>query len=320
VLVHDTERIAPHDRLEAVNAVFNDNESPQWVGYAGEVVRHRMYLFDLGPGAHVLRNIGTGLYIVRDERHVSRGAPEQFALFMQLRGSGLLTAAEGEGLVVPGQLSLLDTTRPYAYRQSAISDHKVLMLEPELLDLPIDMIRAAAPLLRGSPVYGLVRAHFRELCNTTTALPADAAAAVGKATAQLVKALVTTAADDRRQSEAMDDTMLLRITMFIDAHLHDPHLDAQRIAATHNMSVRQLYYRWARSRHEVGLAEWIVQQRLRRAANALAEAPEDISIAAIARASGFTNISHFSRRFRDVYGTSPQGWRDAHRLREEGPR
>ncbi|MEV0685614.1 helix-turn-helix domain-containing protein [Nocardia sp. NPDC050378] len=313
MLVHDTAEIAPRERVDAVNAVFNDRESPQSVTYTTDAVsRHQMYLDDLGPGVHVLRNRGTGLYIVRDARHVAQGAPEQFALFMQMRGSGLLTAVEGSGLIGPGRLSLLDTTRPYTYRQSAFSDHKVVILEPSVLDLPIDILRSAAPGLLGSPLYPLVRAHFSELCNTTTELPQAATSAVGQATVQLVKALVTTAAEDHRQHEAMDDALLLRISLFIDAHLHDADLDATNIATAHSISIRQLYYRWSRSGRELGLAEWILQRRLDRAGNLLADAGRALPIATVARRSGFRNVTHFNRRFRDAYGMSPREWRDAH--------
>ncbi|MGW0247176.1 helix-turn-helix domain-containing protein [Nocardia goodfellowii] len=314
MLIHDTDLIAPGDRVEAVNAVFNDNESPQSVTYATDRIRrHRMRMFDLGPGAHVLRNTGTGLYIVRNAQHVAQGAPEQFALFMQLRGAGLLEATEGSGMIQPGRLALLDTTRPYTYRQPEDSDHKVVILEPGLLDLPVDVIRSAAPALRASPVYPLVRAHFLELCNTSTALPAAAAHAVGQATVHLIRALVTTAAEDARRDEAMQDSLLLRITLFIDAHLHDPALDAARIAQAHNISVRQLYYRWSRSDHEFGLAEWILRRRLDRAGSELTARHDNATVAAVARGNGFTNITHFNRRFREHYGMSPSEWRGAHR-------
>lgn len=320
MLVHDTELLTPRERVEAINAALNDKTSPQSVTYVTDrITRHQMHMFDLGPGVHVLRNSGTGLYIVRNDRHVAQGAPELFSLYMQLRGSALLTAVEGEGIVSPGRLGLLDTTRPYTYRQSATSDHKVVIFEPGLLDLPIDVLRSAAARLSASPVYPLVQAHFLELCNTPADLPPDAAVAVGQATVQLIRALVTTAAEDRRQSESMDDSALLRISLFIDAHLHDPGLDPRRIAAAHDMSVRQLYYRWARSGRELGVTEWILRRRLDRAGNTLADPTDDAPIGVVARRSGFTNVSHFNRRFRDAYGMSPREWREVHRI-ERGPR
>lgn len=321
MLVHDSDLIAPADRVAALNAVFEDNENPQAVSYAADAedVRHRMYLLDLGRGIHVLRNVGTGLHIVRNARHVARGAPDQFAIFMPVRGSGALSTAEdGGGVMEPGRITLLDTSRPYSYRQSRLSDNKVVIFDPVLLDLPIDVLRAAAPGLPASPVYPLVRAHFAELGNTPTDLPATAAAAVGQATVQLVRALVATATGDRRGRDALAESLVVRVSLYIDAHLHDPALTPRRIAAAHEVSLRQLYTHWAAAGRAVGVAEWIIRRRLRRAAAVLAGAVADPVIGELAHRVGFTNISHFNRRFRQEYGMSPGAWREAHR--GEAPR
>jgi len=315
VVVHDTDSIPAPDRIDSLNAAFADRESPQSVTYVNTAaIRHRMELFDLGFGMHLLRNVGTGLHIVRSARHVRQGAPDQLAIAMQTRGWGLAVTSDGPVAFAPGGLKIVDTTKPYTYQQSAVSDHTVMLIDPTLLALPMDVLRKAAPGLRASPVYGLVRAHFVGLCNTPTDLPADAAASVGLATVQLIRALITTSIDDPRRAEAMHDTEAVRITMFIESLLHDPTLSVERIAAAHNVSARQLYNIWARSGNETTIAEWIMHRRLERARRSLADADPRVSIAAVARASGFTNMSHFSQRFRKAFQTTPREWRDLRRV------
>lgn len=314
LLVYDSDLIAPADRAAALDAVFNDHENPQSVTYVVDrEIRHRMSMVDLGPGVHVLRNTGTGLCVVRSARHIAQGAPEQFAMFMPVRGAGLLTTDEGAGLTEPGQVTLIDTSRPYMYRQSAVSDNKVVIFDPGLLDMPVDVIREAAPFLPASPVYPLVRAHFAELCHTTTELPAEAAQAVGQATVQLVRALVTTARDERSGRAEMDDSLIVRVGLYIDAHLHDPALTPRRIAEAHDVSLRRLYSRWAEAGRRIGVAEWIIQRRLRRAAAFLTESRVEPVVAEVARRTGFTNVSHFNRRFRAEYGMAPLQWRNQQR-------
>jgi hypothetical protein len=95
------------------------------------------------------------------------------AVFMQTRGRGLLDANGAHSISDPGQLCLLDTTRPYAYRQLGDNDHKVLLIDPSLLARP---------------------GAFRQLCQDSADLPPAAMAMVGRATAELVRALITTAA------------------------------------------------------------------------------------------------------------------------------
>ncbi|WP_280400728.1 helix-turn-helix domain-containing protein [Nocardia carnea] len=314
MLLHDSDLIAPADRAAALEAAFNDNENPQSVTYVTDRdIRHRMSLIDLGPGVHVLRNTGTGLCVVRNARHVAAGAPDQFAIYMPVRGAGLLTTADGAHLTEAGQVTLIDTARPYTYRQSVHSDNKVVIFDPGLLGLPVDTVRDAAPFLPASPVYPLVRAHFAELCNTPADLPPDAAHAVGQATVQLVRALVTTARDDRQGRAALDDNLAVRVSLYIDAHLHDPLLDPRRIAEAHGVSVRRLYTRWSEAGRDTGIAEWIIRRRLRRAAALLAGSDAEPVVADIARRTGFTNVSHFNRRFRGEYGMAPREYRAVQR-------
>ena len=306
----DTETLAPGDRSEALREAFRNNTAPQIVTFStSRPVRHRMELFELGQAAHMLRNTGTGLNIIRGPRQVRQAAPEQLAIGLQMRGQGLLEAASKDETCEPGHLVLVDVTRPYSFRQSVVSDHKVLLIEQPHLALPVDVVRAAAPLLKNSPLYDLVRMHLWRLCDGLGEVTPEVQAMVGRATQELVRALIATAADDVRQREALQATLQLRITLYIDAHLHDPSLDAEKIAAAHNVSTRQLYKLWART-DSLPLSQWIITRRLERAHNQLADLdPALTTIAAVARGCGFVDMSHFSRRFREAYGTTPRDWR-----------
>lgn len=312
MLILDSDSIEPGDRETALDAAFNSSEVPQRLRYVvpPACVRHRIELFELGPGAHLLRNTGTGVHIIRGPKEVRSGAPEQVAISLQARSSGHLEADGEQYIKKPGDLSLQDTTRPYSYKQSSCSDHKVMLVDPALLTLPVDLMRTAAHSLAASPLYPLVQQHFTALCDSSKDLSPEASARLGRATAQLVAALITTAVGDGRQYEALSNTLLQRIVMYIDAHLSDPSLSADQIAATHNISLRQLYRMWGSSGHGTPVAEWILQRRLERARDQLTDLdPGKISIAAIAHGNGFASASHFTRRFRQMSGTTPREWR-----------
>ncbi|MBJ8341961.1 helix-turn-helix domain-containing protein [Antrihabitans sp. YC3-6] len=88
----------------------------------------------------------------------------------------------------------------------------------------------------------------------------------------------------------------------------DTELSAETIAAAHNISVRYLYKITANA--EFTLAQWITNQRLLAARAELANPTSAYrSVAMIARTWGFTNPAHFSRRFRDAFGSTPREWR-----------
>jgi AraC family transcriptional regulator, positive regulator of tynA and feaB len=311
MLVLDSDRFAPGDRNAALDATFNSREVPQRVSYVvpTRVVRHRIELFELGPRVHLLHNSGTGIRVLRGPREVRSSAPEQVALGYQRSGSGLLEAAGQRHVQRAGDLCLIDTTRPYAYEQSPRSDHTVLLLDPALLQLPVDLTRSAAQSLPASPLYRLVRQHLDSLCDIPEELAPQARARLGRAAAELVAALITTAVSDDGGSAPMHDTLPDRIAMYIDARLHDPALSAQQIAAAHHVSLRQLYYLWAGAAGGVPLAEWILRRRLDRALGQLAGPDQSATIAAIARRNGFTNASHFARRFRQAFEMTPRDWR-----------
>jgi AraC-like DNA-binding protein len=179
----------------------------------------------------------------------------------------------------------------------------------DLLGLPEDLVRSAAPRLAASPLHDLVREYLRGLAGSAGELAgSSAAASVGTATVELVRALLISAAeDDRRRTATQHETLLTRVRVYAAQHLFDPDLTADTIARAHNVSVRQLYKAFAEA--DLRLEQWVLAQRLEAARARLASpAGRRRSIAATSRATGFRDASHFSRRFRAAYGMTPREW------------
>lgn len=312
MLLFDTASVPAQDRTDALDAALNSAVMPQSFSFVSErVIRHRTEYWDLGPGIQLMRSTGAGLDTLRTARHVRQAAPEVIVLGLPMRSPILSAGPDGtETAHSPGGIVLLDTTRPYHVRYSEVMHHTSLLIEPARLSLPVDLMRAAAPALRASPVHDLVRSHMLHMCELSPEPGSEMAARLGRATAELVWALITAAAGDGGQFEALDATLDTRIGMYVDAHLHDTGMSASRIAAAHGISVRQLYKVWARAGHELTLSAWIAGRRLERARDQLS-GPDATrsSITAIARACGFANPAHFSARFRTAFGVSPREWR-----------
>jgi AraC-like DNA-binding protein len=136
---------------------------------------------------------------------------------------------------------------------------------------------------------------------------------LGLACMELMHALIVSAAgDDRLTADAARRSQAAQVQAFVRNNLHEPDLTPARIAAANGISVRALYLIF----EEIGasLEQSIIEQRLEGARADLA-APRQrySSVAATARAWGFTNASHFSSRFRAAYGVTPRQWRDANR-------
>jgi AraC-like DNA-binding protein len=178
------------------------------------------------------------------------------------------------------------------------------------LDFPADVIRRAGRILPSSPVYALVQGHMAGMCRRADTLSSGASAeAIGAATLELVRAMISSAGqDDLRSNSVMNETLGTRIMAFVQQNLTDPGLSPEQIAREHHIPVRQLYKLWMHN--ELSLSEWIMNERLEGARRApAAPAAMTATIGAIARRWGFTDPTHFSRRFRGAYGLLPREWR-----------
>jgi len=205
---------------------------------------------------------------------------------------------------------LNDLTAAYDVTWSGLGGSRCFQLPYDRLGLPLDLIRAAVPRIRASPLYDLVRYHLNYLSSEADRLQDDPGlAALGNATTELLRALVASAAaPGSLVRQVREETMLTRILAYARRHLTEPDLGPQRIASAHNISLRQLYTLFQHA--GLGLEPWIITQRLEGARIDLtSHASQHRTIAAIARSWGFTSPSHFATRFRAAYGLSPRDHR-----------
>jgi AraC-like DNA-binding protein len=105
------------------------------------------------------------------------------------------------------------------------------------------------------------------------------------------------------------ESMAVKVRSYIVANLADPGLSVETVAAVHHISVRTLQ----RLFHADGIsvAAWIRRTRLDNCRKQIQDpAFADRPVSAIARCSGFTDASQFSRAYRAEFGESPTDTRD----------
>jgi AraC-like DNA-binding protein len=155
-----------------------------------------------------------------------------------------------------------------------------------------------------------MQAHQARLCAAADALRRpDVRPHVGQATLHLAQPLIASAdATEPRTRAILNEALYTRIVEYVLLHLTDSTLTPKRIATERHISLRHLYR--LRSHNDTGIAEWIIQERLPRAAAALTDDRQRRSpISAIAFSLAFSDAAHFSRRFRAAYGVPPHLWR-----------
>jgi AraC-like DNA-binding protein len=307
-LLLDSGQIAPPHRTDALRAAVGSAIVPSLV-LLDEVAggaSARVEALELGAGVLLLEVATSGCQLSRTARHVRQAAPERLSLSLPRRGRSVAHQADLTWGGTDGELRLLDLARPFAFRQLGPATSQALYADHDQLGLPLDLIRRAAPRLPSSPVYELTRNHLLHLRESAALVEGQPAAALlGSATLDLVRALVVTAAqDDGRTREALAHSLFVRATTHVRQHLGDPDLSPGRVAAEHDVSLRYLHRVFADQGTSVW--EWIVRERLEGARRQLAGDPRPhVTVAAVARRWGFRDARHFARRFRAAYGLSP---------------
>jgi AraC-like DNA-binding protein len=114
---------------------------------------------------------------------------------------------------------------------------------------------------------------------------------------------------------------IMRLRAVIEARLSDHNLDTSTVAAAAGASVR--YANEVLAEQGTSISRLILTRWLARCRSALADAMQaHRTISEIAHGWGFSDMTHFGRRFKQAYGTSPSEYqslsRCPERLRSEG--
>ena len=98
---------------------------------------------------------------------------------------------------------------------------------------------------------------------------------------------------------------LRRVCEYVEAHL-EKNISLQMLASTAGLSMSH-FARAFKQSQGVPPHEYLVRCRVRRVQELLATT--DLPLSEIARASGFSDQSHCTRRFREQVGVTPSGYR-----------
>jgi AraC family transcriptional activator of tynA and feaB len=247
----------------------------------------------------------------RSARDIARADSDDILLCLQLSGIGHFHQDGREGANENGSFLLIDTRRPFSIffpeRVRSIT-FKIARadLEARLGDVAGLTARAITPV--GS-VAGLASGFLSMLSERLDAI--DGAAA-SKLVDQALDLVTLAAADELGQTgtgvSSQRSTALLRLKSVIEAHLRERDLKPAAIAAAAGISVR--YANALLSREGSSVERYVLHRRLERCREALEDATQAYRmIGEIAFSWGFSDLSHFARRFRAAYGLTPGDYR-----------
>lgn len=311
MLVLDTSTLDAADRGDAYQAAVSLNCTTSAASFENPGgLWAEIHAYDLGD-AKVLTIDASGTTLRRTPQMARAMNDCPITLALPLRTRNRLIWDREDRVFDRRDLMLVDLSAPYVYGWIGDGASYAFHADFERLDMPMDVVRAAMPRLTSSPIYEVVRDHLtRVMLDARRIEESGAAAAVGAASVELMRALIVSAADDeRRTRDLLQATLADRIQAYVRHHVRDVDLTPAKIAAANAVSLRQLY----RIYETLGtsLEGSIIEQRLLGVHAALAApAARRASIASLAAAWGFSTPSHFADRFRRRFGMSPRQWRD----------
>jgi AraC family transcriptional regulator, positive regulator of tynA and feaB len=309
--IFSTTAVHPRDRFDYWHSVACKN----LVDHASKPEIRQIFRAELQTG--VLADVGLVLFenspmaISHTARHVARATTDELFVCRQVAGA-LVPEQDGrEVLLAPGDCTLLDPQLPYDGEFSAGSKLLVLKVPRRLLEARIGTTRETiACTIKPLEAEGSLMSAF-------LAMPPAHAGRLGPAAEEIVKDQVldlvvvslakATSGRTPRVSSARS-LALLRVRAAIEARLTEPALDASTVAAAAGVSVR--YANAVLAEASTSIVRLIQARRLARCRRALADPLQaHRTVSEIAYGCGFSDMTHFGRKFRAAYGLLPSEYR-----------
>ena len=310
----DAADVGADDRAEFIREAVSNGLTPVEVEHlqgAGQDLHLRLDVNVLGPLTIQSMRM-SAMSARRTPRLAHDDSPPSLFVIAKRSGSSAVTQDGRECTVGPGHLFLLDSTKPSLVLSGQHTHQDVVQIPLQDLALPGAVLQQALALRLGPelPLAGVLGRFIDSLTTVADVQPAESQH-LARATVDLVRGLVTTVQGDRRPVRAARDalhaTLGLRLVDYLHAHWREQDLNADRMAATHHVSTRQLYRLLAAE--GISLGDWLREQRLEASRDELARAG---SIAAVGRRWGFADPTNFGRTFKARYGLTPLEWRRLH--------
>jgi AraC family transcriptional activator of tynA and feaB len=235
---------------------------------------------------------------------------ENYFYLLYMHGGHMGVAQRGrEATIAPGNCALVDSREPYRF---SLPDRNNCLS----VQIPQRWLHTWLPHPEDASVITLAD-HSRWGATLASALgnlrrdALDRIALPFGVVADQIGAMLALAAGTQDPEMARHSASLLgRLKRTIEAQSADPTIDPAFVAAEHGISKRYLHLVMAQG--GTSFSATLIEARLNRAKALLEDLRfARLPISEISWRSGFSNPSHFARRFRQCFGASPGDFRKA---------
>jgi AraC family transcriptional activator of tynA and feaB len=240
------------------------------------------------------------------------GPRQDTRLLISLHKKGPAVVSQGgrESRVEPGDVFVIDPSRPFYIETGEIETHSVYVKDATLRSLAPELEMATARAIRcDSGAAALFRSTLDEVFALAPSLTEDVADDISEALIHLFAPVIRSSVrSDERCPSRLSSMHRQRIIRFAKENLGDSSLDGNAIAKAVNLSPRHVYQIF--DDEDKPLMRWVWSERLARCRRDLEQPSlKSRSIGEIAFQWGFSNVSHFSRAFKAEFGVTPRDYR-----------
>lgn len=247
----------------------------------------------------------------RTPSHIARSDEQYLLVSIQTKGRARLNQDGRSALILPGEMTFFDTSRPYNWTEGESFEQINVQVPIRLLREQPGLGELAFPTAITVPAgsaAGVVAGFFRNLARIRDASPEQAALLSGSALDLIGSAVALTAGDPPVDRPA-DTLSRERAMAYLREHYANPDLTFDEVARACHISRRTLF-RVFDGEPET-LATTLRRLRIRHAEILLTRDPAP-SPATVAFASGFASERSFYRVFQEETGMTPGEYRQTH--------
>lgn len=241
--------------------------------------------------------------VVRSRRDTASDDIDDFILGVRLSGRSLLTGEHSSTVIEPGSVYLQDSSKPLTNRFLTHATTIFVGIPRRALTARLGSTIASPSVVPKRPVAGLAAEFLTMLAARAETIADPLKPRLADQAVDLV-ALALAPDEDTPSLASPRAAARMRLKLAIDARLSDPQLKPADAAAAAGMSVR--YANDLLAEEDFSLERFILHRRLERCQRALRDPLQaHRMIGEIAYSWGFSDHSHFTRRFRSMFGMTP---------------
>jgi AraC family transcriptional activator of tynA and feaB len=248
--------------------------------------------------------------VVRLKSHIGRSQNDHYLVSLQRSGLSRMFQNDEVCELHPGDVGLVDGTRPFRVEFPEQVDRVVAVI-------PHALLRSRAPWLNGRPLNRMagdsslsiaLRFYLERLAGPDCTSAAEAAALTDNLCN--IIALMTASSESERSSarQLARPCGLDQMLVALRRHLADPDLSPAMLAERLRVSVRTVHKRFEEA--DTTFGQWVLDSRLQACRRAFDDPRQaTFTISQIAYGWGFNDLSHFSKAFKAHFGVSPGHYR-----------